>query len=156
MVTTRLEIKKHLEEYVKSKYFDIDKGAVVLPDELDLYHVLWDLMEPRRSDSPPDTGTLIIALPDRRIGKNPECYNYLGERSQRIFEKKVEVLFWAELHELIDHNRHVCDIEHSESIYVFMKKHDIISISEDALKKNYYRWREKLRKKSKRRNYNKS
>ena len=102
MVTIKINIKKHLEQYLRGKFNGCRDGAVVLPDNLDLYHVLFDLMSRRPEDCPLDCGTFEIALPDRRCGKDPAYYNYLSERSQRIFERKVEVMFFAEVHDYAD------------------------------------------------------
>ena len=155
MVTIKINIKKHLEQYLGGKFNGCRDGAVVLPDHLDLYHVLFDLMSRRPEDCPLDCGTFEIALPDRRCGKDPAYYNYLSERSQRIFERKVEVMFFAEVHDYADTKKHIEGIEYAESIFRFMRIYDITDISEDALLKNYYRWRKKVRRDSRKRSYNK-
>ena len=95
MVTTKIEIKKHLAEYVHGKYNDCMPGPVFLPDREDLYHVVYDLLERRPVSCLPDSGNLELGIPDRRIGKSPDTYNYLGARSCRIISQKIEVLFWA-------------------------------------------------------------
>lgn len=155
MVTVRICIKKHLEEYLRGKYCACQDIPVVFPDTADIYHAIFDLMEKRPANVGEPRGDLEIALPDRAIGKDPAWYNYLGERSQRIIERKVELMFWAELHDLVDHNKHIYGGEYAETVYSFMRKYDIESITEDALLKNYYRWREKVRRKDKKRSYNK-
>ena len=92
-------------------------------------------------------------IPERKLGKTPETYNYLGIRSCRIISQKIETSFWAELHDLLDENKHLYGIQYIETVAYFMRKYGIQSISEDALLKNYYRWRDKVRKKSRRRQY---
>ena len=139
MVTVKISIKKHLEEYMRGKFNDCREGVITLP-----------------ASCPLEQGTLEIALPDRRCGKDPAYYNYLSERSQRILERRIELMFWAELHEWIDYNKHMYGIQYIESIFSFMRKFDINGISEDALKKNYYRWRDRTRKQKEKRSYNKS
>jgi hypothetical protein len=156
MVSVDISIKKHLEEYVIGKFGDFKNAPVVFPDNLDLYHLLYDLLCKRPSNTPGAVGTLRIALPNRREGKNPEYYNYLSKRSCRILESRIETMFWAELHDLIDYNKHILGIEYSETIYTFMLKYDISSISEDAIIKNYYRWRDRVRHRKRKREYNKS
>ena len=59
MVTTKIEIKKHLAEYVHGKYNDCMPGPVFLPDREDLYHVVYDLLERRP----------VSCLPDRYPGQ---------------------------------------------------------------------------------------
>lgn len=154
MITIRINIKKHLQEYLIGKFGN--DGIVSLPDGCDLYHTLFNLTQKRPLNCPFDTGNLTLALPNRRIGKNPAFYNYLGQRGEHIFEQHVEVMFWAELHDMIDYNKHREGIDYADSVISFMKMYDISSISEDALIKNYYRWRIKIRKRDKKRKYNKS
>lgn len=156
MVTVKISIKKHLEEYMRGKFNDCREGVITLPDKTDLYHTLFDLTSKRPASCPLEQGTLEIALPARRCGKDPAYYNYLSERSQRILERRIELMFWAELHEWIDYNKHMYGIQYIESIFSFMRKFDINGISEDALKKNYYRWRDRTRKQKEKRSYNKS
>ena len=94
----------------------------------------------KRPDNAVDTGNLTLVLPDRRTGKDPEYYNYLGERSARIIDKRVRVMFYAELHDRLDENKHRYNIEYIDTVHHFMCKYNITSISEDGLLKNYYRW----------------
>lgn len=153
MVTTKVDIKEHLAEYIQGKYNECMSGPVSFPDKSDLYHIIYDLLEKRPVCSHSDKGNLELVIPDRRFGKSPETYNYLGVRSCRIISQKIEILFWAELHSLIDENKHQYGIQYIETVAYFMRKYGIQAITEDALLKNYYRWRDKVRKKSKRRQY---
>lgn len=153
MVTTRIEIKEHLAEYIYGKYNYCMIGPVSFPSKEDIYHVIYDLLERRPAVCPPDNGNVELVIPERKLGKTPETYNYLGIRSCRIISQKIETSFWAELHDLLDENKHQYGIQYIETVAYFMRKYGIQSISEDALLKNYYRWRDKVRKKSRRRQY---
>lgn len=153
MVTTRIEIKEHLAEYIYGKYNDCMIGPVSFPSKEDIYHVIYDLLERRPAVCPLDNGNVELVIPERKLGKTPETYNYLGIRSCRIISQKIETSFWAELHDLLDENKHLYGIQYIETVAYFMRKYGIQSISEDALLKNYYRWRDKVRKKSRRRQY---
>ena len=113
------------------------------------------MTEKRPNNCPVDSGNLELVLPERREGKSPLTFNYLGYRSVKIIEKKIETRLWAELHDLIDENKHFYGIQYIESVAYFMRKYAIVSISEDALLKNYYRWREIVRQKKRRRSYQK-
>lgn len=53
----------------------------------------------------------------------------------------------------MDENKHLRGIQFKESVFVFMSRYGIESVSEDALLKNYQRWRDKLRR-TKKRAYN--
>ena len=157
MVRTRINIKEHLAEYLNAKYFNPDEECVCLPDKLDLYHTIWNLLEKfPQGCKPLNTGNLTLGVPDRRGGKDPAYYNYLGERSIKIINRKVETLFLAELHDKLDHNKHVHGIEYQNTAHEFLCKYKIESISIDGVLKNYYRWRDVIRQKGARRKYKKS
>ena len=64
MVTVKISIKKHLEEYMRGKFNDCREGVITLPDKTDLYHTLFDLTSKRPASCPLEQGTLEIALPD--------------------------------------------------------------------------------------------
>jgi hypothetical protein len=151
MITTKIDVPSHLCEYVCGKFADMDSNSPVrFPDETDLYHLLYDLLEKRPAGCYVDRGNLEIILPERSMGKNTSTYNYLGQRSQRIIIRKLEVMMWAEAHEYIDTSKHRHGIDYIDSVHTFMTKYGIRSISEDAFVKNYYRWRDKCRKREKR------
>lgn len=155
MVTTKIQIKDCLAEYLIGKFYDPDIKCVCIPDKLDLYHTIWNLLEKRPVNCPIDYGNVTLGLPHRRLGKNPDYYNYLGARSAKIIEKRVETLFWGELRQTIDENKQVFFIDYQDTVYEFINKYKIESISPDALLKDFYRWRELIRKKKKRRAYKK-
>jgi hypothetical protein len=156
MTTTKIQVEKHLAEYVIGKFGTDFKQPVRFPANSELYISIYDLSQRRPADAFSDKGNLEIVLPNRgdspdfEFRKNPEVYNYLSMRSAHIINRKIEVQFWAELHELLDYEKHVNGNEYIESVYYFFRKYRIESITEDCVLKNYYRWREKTRKKSKR------
>ncbi len=160
MVTAKINIKPHLSEYCYGKFSHCSDDPVRFPDDYDIYHTIWNLMQQRPANCPADSGNLEIVLPSRRkndgsVRKDPLVYNYLGERSAKIIERKLEVMMFAELHDRLDENKHRFGIEYTETIYEFMKQYAITSITEDALIKNYYRWRDVTRRRKIRRNYTK-
>lgn len=152
MVTTKIYIKEHLAEYLNAK-FGGDDGIIHIPPHLDLYYTLFDCLQKRPKMCLLDEGNIEIALPNRSVGKDPRCYNYLSVRSKRIIEVKVEMMFWADIHDKIDYNKHQDGIDYKESVYSIMNEFNLTAISEDALLKNYYRWRIKVRKRDKKRAY---
>lgn len=156
MVKTNIEIKGHLAEYLNGKYFNHEEDCVCLPDSLDLYHAIWDFMIKRPKDCQVDPpGNVSLGLPDRRVGKDPATYNYLGERSVSFIEKRVETMFFAELRSELDINKQQYGINYLDTVYWFINKYKIESITADALIKDFYRWREVIRRRKVRRNYNK-
>ena len=149
MITTKISIKQHLVEYVTGK-FGQTGGCIRFPDQLDLYHTIWNLTERRPERCPPDAGNIEIILPDRREGKAPETYNFLSYKSQRIIERRIENLFWAELHDFVLEERHRYGIPYIDAIQQFICRYSIDSITEDGLKKNCYRWINRMRIRKKR------
>lgn len=151
-ITTKIQIRDYLKEYIIGKFNNCLDEPVRFPDAIDLYHTIWDLLE-KRSTNSVDTGNLEIILPKRDLGKSPEFYNYLGVRSQKLIEKRISIMMWAEVHSLLDENKHDHGINYILSINYFMRTYGIDSLSEDAFLKNFYRWRDKIRRKAKKRAY---
>ena len=141
MITIDIHIKPHLEEYLRAKYPSDTPGVVNFPRTTDLYCLLYDLMSIRPAGAPINKGTLRINLPHRHSGKKPIYYNYLSKDSIKLLSKKVEKLFWADAHGWIDYQKHIVGQNCTEAIYQWMDRYGITAISEDAIRKNYYRWR---------------
>ena len=64
-------------------------------------------------------------------------------------------MFWAEVHDVFMENKHKHGITYLDTAFTFLRKYKIESITEDALVKNYWRWRNKIYKREHRRKYNK-
>ena len=94
MITTSIQIEPYLAEYLRGKFNNGSDEPFRIPDNTDLYHIIWTLMSKRRSDqSPVDNGNLTFILPERRIGKDPLVYNYLSSRAARIIEIEIRRMF---------------------------------------------------------------
>lgn len=154
MITTKIEVPQHLKEYLIGKFCDLQDSPIHFPDKTDIYHIIYDLLERRPANIYVDAGNLEIVLPERSIGKDPKIYNYLGIRSQMILARKIDRMMWAEVHDYLDEQKHTYSITYIDGIHNFMTMYGIDSITEDAFKKNYYRWRANLRRKEKKRGYN--
>lgn len=150
MITVKTTVEPHVAEYIRGKFYDREAGVVRFPPTLDIYILIYDLLQKRPATNPVDSGNLEFALPERREGKNPDSYNYLSGRAQKMLADKMRLMMWAELHDLMDENKHINGIQFKESVFLFMRKYSIESITEDALLKNYQRWRDKQRRKKKR------
>ena len=150
MITTKIEVPTHLCEYIRGKYCNLTSDPVRFPDNLNIYHVIFDLLQKRPSEAPVDRGNLEICLPERSIGKSPVTYNYLGLRSQVIISRKIELMMWAELHEYLDEQKHRYGIKYIDGVQFFMRRYGIDSLTEEAFLKHYQRWRAKVRRKEKR------
>ena len=147
MITKRINIKPHLVEYLVAKYNNYDFDTPIrFPDKLDLYHTIYNLLERRPVNAKEIDGNLWFSLPVVRNGKNPEQFNYLGKRAIGIIHNKIETGFWAELHEYLMDEKHNKGTQYIDAVFQFMKTYGITMITEDALLKNYKRWRDKCRK----------
>lgn len=155
MIIAKINIKPHLAEYMRAKFWDSEIQAVRLPDKDDLYITIYNLTSKRPANAGIDNGNLPIAIPHRREGKNPNHWNFLGVRAVAQIESLIEVRFWAELHQYLDEQKHRYNIDYIASIEVFMNRYDIQSISDEALRKNYYRWKRSLRPTAETRRYRK-
>lgn len=149
MITTKIQVAQHLAEYIIGKFGLRMNNPITLPENIPLYHFISDITLKRPVDRSIDNGNLEIVLPDRREGKNPRVYNFISNRSAKLVEDKIETMLWTELHEDLDHNKHRNGIEYCDTVHVFCCRYNIISITEDALLKNYYRWRNKVRRRNK-------
>jgi len=153
MNTTKITIKQHLAEYCIGKWGDEFAEPVAFPPKTDLYITIYDLLQKRPCNYHVDEGNLQIVLPNRMNGdsdgfrKNPACYNYLSEKSCSIIQKRIELLFWEELHTMLKQKKHDEDQNYDVTANYFICMYRIESITTDALLKNYYRWRDNFRKK---------
>lgn len=157
MITTSIMITPYLAEYLREKYNNGADEPIRIPDNTDLYHVIWTLMARRhQNQSPVDNGNLTIVLPDRRIGKDPQVYNYLSPRAAKVIENEVRRMFNRDLHTAMDENDlNGHELNNLDIVHKFLCSYCIDSITEDALLKNFYRWRENIRKRKRRREYKK-
>ncbi len=156
MITVKINVPPHIAEYARGKFGDPATGVVRFPAGLDIYVALYDLMAKRPLSGPIDTGNLELCLPDRRDanqagGKSPEQYNWFSAESQKHIARKLRVMMLAELHEEIDANKHLRGIRFKDSIYFFMARYAIDSLTEDAFLKDYQRWRYKTARRARRR-----
>lgn len=158
MIKVKIAVPAPVAEYIRGKYYDADEGAVRFPPGSDIYVSIYDLSERRPLSCPVDTGNLEFCLPDRREanmagGKSPETYNYFSAESQRKLGRKMYIMMLAELHDLMDENKHIHGIQFKDTVYYFVRRYCIESIQEDALLKNYQRWRYKQGRRKTKREY---
>lgn len=147
MIPVAITIESYLAEYFTSKYGGGMSEPIKISDKSDLYHVVWQVMERRPADVAPLLhGNLVILLPERRCGKDPLWYNHIGQRGLQLIERRIRMEFNNDFHEYLERNEYQGrPMEIGEAICVFMGLYRLESITEDALKKNYYRWRQAVR-----------
>lgn len=97
-------------------------------------------------------GNLRIHLPSRRAGaisspwKDPAYYNYLSPAAAKEIEAQIRRMFNFELHRvLLENEEFGRQRRNLDVIYEFIHSYQLKSISSDALLKNYYRFRNRLR-----------
>ncbi|EFM01820.1 hypothetical protein [Hoylesella marshii] len=150
---TAIRIEPYLAEYVAGKYgVEQKNGAVKIPYTSDLYHCIWENMSRKRSNqTEPEDGNLLIQLPFRKAGngipwKDPAYYNYLSPSASKIIEAQIRRMFNFELHRvLLENEEFGRQRKNLDVIYDFIRTYHLKSISPDALLKNFYRFRNRLR-----------
>ena len=148
-----IRIEPYLAEYVIGKYgMEQKNGAVNIPYNTDLYHCIWENMSRQRTNqSVPEDGNLRIQLPCRKPGdgvawKDPAYYNHLSLIASKAIEYQIRRMFNFELHRILLENEEFGRQRRNlDVIYDFIHTYQLKSISSDALLKNYYRFRNRLR-----------
>ncbi len=152
VVTIRIE--PYLAEYVSAKYeIDHRNGGLHIPHNTDLYHCVWENMSHQRSgQEEPFNGNLLISLPCRRhrtegqTWKDPAYYNFLSPGAAREIAACIRRMFNFELHRVLMENEEFGRQRRNlDVVRDFILTYRLRSISEDALLKNYYRFRNRLR-----------
>ncbi len=149
-----IQIEQYLAEYICAKYRkDATTGGVKIPNTTDLYFCVWENMSKQRINQPDVIdGNLRIHLPSRRSGvisspwKDPAYYNYLSPAAAKEIESQIRRMFNFELHRvLLENEEFGRQRRNLDVIYEFIRSYQLRSISSDALLKNYYRFRNRLR-----------
>lgn len=148
-----IRIEPYLAEYIAEKYeIDTATGGLRIPCSSDLYFCVWEQMSRQRSNQPDLTdGNLRIHLPFRKAiqgapYKNPAYYNYLSAAATKEIEGQIRRMFNFELHRvLLENEEFGRQRKNLDVIYDFIQTYRLKSISADALLKNFYRFRNRLR-----------
>lgn len=154
ITTAQIYIEPYLAEYAKAKFSThCSDGGIIIPCSSDLYHCIWEHMSIKKKNQIDVKGNLLIHLPSRRacdsyIGKNPAYYNYLSVAAASDIEKCLRLMFNFELHRLLLENEEFGhQSKNIDLIIEFRHSYSLSSISEDALLKNYYRYRNRIKSK---------
>ncbi len=151
---TTIRVEPYLAEYVSAKYgVDPMTGGVRVPCQTDLYHCIWEHMARQRANQgEPHDGNLRISLPCRKARvegqawKDPAYYNFLSHGAAREISGCIRRMFNFELHRALMENEEFGRRRRNlDVIRDFIISYQLRSISEDALLKNYYRFRNRLR-----------
>ena len=155
MNTTKIKIKPHLAEYCIGKWGNDFTEPVEFPSYTDLHVTVYDLLQKTKLDYDPENYNLEIVIPNRKedsegFRKCLEYYKYLSVKSCQTIEKRIAQIFWIELHEELMYWKEEHAQNYEITVNYFICKYRIESISEDALLKNFYRWRINTKKREKR------
>lgn len=144
-MTTKIELPKHLSEYLKGK-FGTEGDVVRFTPNSSLYYIFIELLERRPAGIPVDHGNTEIHIPSPRSsrmkgGKPAESFNYISQTGAAVLAKAAGLMMKVESHEFFDENKHVKGQCYIESAYSFLQKYGIESLTPEALLKDYQRWR---------------
>ncbi len=166
--TTAIKIEPYLAEYLAKKFkIDEKTGGVKIPYTTDLYFVVWNLMakpdgaaggdiigQSGIADADPlgqEGANLKIHLPARRSfidgcpGKDPAYFNHLSSAAAKQIEKSIRLMFDFEFHRLMMENEEMGRPKKNlEVVSEFIHRYGLKSITEDALLKNFYRYKQRL------------
>ncbi len=145
MVTVTIPIKTHLANFMKVRYKNcMEDGVIRLSPRSQLYQVLLELTEKMpKNASGRQVGNLTLALPCPDIGKSPKTHNYLSDKSIRILEKEIKNEMLRVFVREVDRKRYKEGIAVEKTIYQFIKEYNLVGVTEEALKRFYYRLKEK-------------
>ena len=171
-----ISITPYLAEYARKKYHaSTINGSVRFPATSDLYHCVWHYMQRPPSMSQPTAsapvlaasaasqqtprpGTLLISLPSRRPDsadgpwKDPAYFNHLSAQAARAIEGCLRREFNFEFHRIMMENEERGHPHRNiDVVDDFIREYRLTAISSDALLKNYYRYRDLIRPKQRRR-----
>lgn len=154
-----IRIEPYLAEYISEKYEKDEKtGSVKIPYTTDLYYVVWNLMaRPQGGDAIDECSNLRIFLPHRRHGqdevpgKDPAYFNYLSQSAAKKIEAAIRLMFNFEFHRVMMENEEFGRPRRNQDVVAdFIQSYRLKSISPDALLKNFYRYRNRICPKKKR------
>lgn len=149
-----ITIEPYLVEYISEKYGTSPKnGGVKIPYTSDLHFCIWEHMSKCHANQTPSIdGNLRISLPYRKfIGdgspyKDLAYYNHLSPAAIKEIEAHIRRMFNFELHRVLLENEEFGRKKRNiEIVHDFIHAYNLKSISSDALLKNFYRFRNKLR-----------
>ena len=159
MVTVMFTIKPYLARYMYVRYgqslefLSHSNPPSNLPTPIHLfhltpiYHFFHQLSVPHpQGVSWKEVGNISFVLPNPKLGKNPEVYNYFGQDSIFIIEKEIEVVMKAELYSFLLENKFKNGVMYIKSMHEFMEKYDMAETAEEeSLMRAFQRWRKKMK-----------
>lgn len=147
MVTVTFAIKPYLARYMYVRYGQGSLNPIHLPHFTIIYHRLHQLSTPHPQGVPwKETGNITFILPNPRVGKNPEVYNYFGQSSIALIEKEIEVEMKAELYSFLLEEKFNNGVMYKRAMERFIEKYGMEElVEEESLMRAFQRWRKKMK-----------
>lgn len=145
MRTIRLALKPYLAEYLIKTYPADEPGMVKLPPTLNLYEVILSNMhgiDKEMTDVDGWNAEIILPNPSQSSNRRLTCkyYGVCGQGRIRI-SRAVYVLYWSDCHSYLEHRINVHGDTIIDAIYGFIDSRNLTLSTEEAIRKNYQRWR---------------
>lgn len=144
MVEVRIQLKDYLKEYLIGKYCNGVESAIRVPPHTVLYEKMYHLVSRRPLSAGMDTGNTLFELRFRNSCKDPRVYNWFSMRHQKKIEQTVNLQMRSEFHYFVDNLHHRHGVAYIDAVVEFMKQYGITTLSEEALIKDYQRYRDRL------------
>lgn len=151
----RLTVKISMAPYLKAFLLSIyhQEPPIFFPkkDKLnDLLHLLLKKQPKNHFNKDPECDYLEIIIPYFE-DKNIMSYNYITPEAQRIFCRRVTMIFWSTFEDFMDEYFRQ-DMRRNDSIYLFIEKYNLPEDSKivDRIRKELYRSKKIFRKYPKR------
>lgn len=144
-----LTVSDHLAEFARRRFpSDERTGALIVPTTSDLWYCMWEEMRRRPrgvASVAPSDANLHLRLPFRRrdegfSGKDPAYWNYIPPGGVRQVEACLRRRYYFEFHEWML-RRDLRDMLQRDRIRYWMSYWGTSFDHEDALLKNWQRWR---------------
>lgn len=145
-MTTRIEVPEYIRRWMLATFKKEDDNVLIFSENDDIYHIIADVLSRRPNNAPMiDRGNLEFRLPSPRYGKNPRDYNYISPKGTRYILKRLKSLFYIAAHEFIYQKEKTGKYTIQEAVMLFMIHYDLDgTITEDAIIKDFQRWRKKF------------
>ena len=146
MQTVKLTLKPYLAEYLQKRYPATEPGLVKLPPSSHLYYLVLASLRTRPKGAEEDGNVeLMLPNPSPYSGKRrPYRINYLAPYAKDRIASVVYAAYWEECHRYMERRIHV----HGDTIIgaasSFISVHGLTLSNEDAILKNYQRWRRRF------------
>ena len=157
MQTIRLAIKPYLAEYLIKTYPSGEPGIVKVPPTLNLYEVILSNMhglKKEKADMDRWNVEIMLPNPSQSSSRRLTCkrYGVSGQGSIRI-SRSIYALYWSDCHSYLEHRINVHGDTIIDAIYGFLDSRGLTLSTEEAIRRNYQRWRMRRKSHAKDRNF---